>query len=282
MFKYAYDALVYSGEPIQRSIERVAKFGYDAIEMLGEPDQFDTAEVNRLCNANGIKVSSICSIFTPERDMIHPDVKVRTQALDYVKSVLDFAAELDAHKVIISTTACNKTTPIVEIEKETQWAVENVRKAADYAAKNDITLCLESWNRYETYMADSLEKVSKLCKRIDRPNVGVMGDTFHMNIEEADMAGSLRKYAEQLVHMHFADSNRAAPGQGHIDFVPIVQALKEINYDGYIVFELLPAGGDPFAVMKAGNCDEFLDEYTESAIQIIKDIERQLGYRNDF
>ena len=276
MFKYSYDALVYCGEPVEKSIKRVARFGYDAIELMGEPEQFDTKVINKCCDSEGIVVSSICSIFTAERDMIHPDVRVRNQALDYVKSVLDFAAETGAEKVIISTTACNKTAPLVDIEQETAWAVENVRAMAKTAQKSGITLCLESWNRYETYMADSLEKVSKLAKRINMPNVGIMGDTFHMNIEEADMAGSIRKFADQLVHMHLADSQRAAPGKGHIDFVPIVKALKGIGYDGWVVFELLPAGGDPFAVMRAGGCNEFFDEYTELAIKTIKDIEKQL------
>lgn len=276
MFKYAYDALVYSGEPIEKSIARVAKYGYDAIEMLGEPDQFDVDEVNKLCLKYGIKVSSVCSIFTNERDMIHPNEQIRKRAMEYVYAVIDFAEAMGAHKVIISTTACNKTAPIADLLQETQWAIENVRAAADYAAPKKVTLCLESWNRYETYMADSLEKISILAKKIDRPNVGIMGDTFHMNIEEADMAESIRKYAGQLVHIHLADSNRAAPGKGHIDFVPIIQALKDINYDGYVVFELLPAGGDPFAAMKAGECKEFLDEYTELAINNIKAIERQL------
>ena len=276
MFKYAYDALVYSGEPIEKSIQRVAKFGYNAIELMGEPDQFDTRQINKCCKDEGIVVSSICSIFTAERDMIHPDAKIRNHAIEYVKAVLDFAAETGAGKVIISTTACNKTAPIVDIETETGWAVENVRAMAEIAQKNDITLCLESWNRYETYMADSLEKVSKLAKRIDMPNVGIMGDTFHMNIEEPDMAAAIVEYADQLVHMHLADSQRAAPGKGHIDFVPIVKALKDIGYKGWIVFELLPAGGDPFAVMRAGGCDEFLDEYTECSINYIKAIEKSL------
>lgn len=274
MFKYSYDALVYCGEPIEKSIERVAKYGYEAIELMGEPDQFDTKVINNCCDSEGIVVSSICSIFTAERDMIHPDKKIRDQATEYVKSVLDFAAETGAKKVIISTTACNKTAPLVDIKQETAWAVETVREIAQIAQKDNITLCLESWNRYETYMADSLEKVSRLAKMIDMPNVGIMGDTFHMNIEEADMAASIRKYADQLVHMHFADSQRAAPGKGHIDFVPIVKALKDIKYDGWIVFELLPAGGDPFAVMRAGGCDEFFDEYTESSIKTIKGIEK--------
>jgi sugar phosphate isomerase/epimerase len=277
MFRYGYDGLVYYGETIRESIERVSRFGYDAIEMLGEPDQFSTAEVNHLCLENGVVVSSICSIYTAERDMIHPDEKIRKAAMDYTYSVLDFAAEMGAGKVIISTQACGKIARLAAPELERAWAIESIRKAAEYAAPRGITLCLESWNRYETYMADSLAKVSSLAAEAAMPNVGVMGDTFHMNIEEADMAASIRRYADQLVHFHLADSNRAAPGKGHIDFVPIMQALKDIGYDGWLVFELLPGGGDPFASLKAGGAQEFYDEYTEFAIRYMKDIESQLA-----
>lgn len=276
MFKYGYNGLVYYGEPIDKSIKRVARCGYDSIEMLGEPDQFSTKEVNQLCADEGICVSSVCSIFTAERDMIHPDEKTRRQAMDYTYSVIDFAAEMNAKRVIISTTACGKIAPIVDIKQETEWAVENVCAAADYAAQRDIKLALESWNRYETYMADSLDKISRLSKLIDKPNVGIMGDTFHMCIEEANLAESIYKHADEFVHFHLADSNRAAPGKGHLDFIPIMQALKDINYDGYLVFELLPAGGDPFSTLKAGGGIEFFDEYTEWAIRYIKNIESQL------
>lgn len=273
MFKYGYDALVYCGEPIEQSIKRVARCGYDAIEMLGEPTQFNTNEVNKLCDGEGIYVSSICSIFNAERDMIHPEKRIRQQAMDYVYSVLDFAASLKAGVVIISTTACGKMAPLTDPKQEMEWAVENVRAAASYAADRNIVLALESWNRYETYMADSLDKVSKLSKLIDRPNVGIMGDTFHMCIEEADLAESIRRHAREFVHFHLADSNRAAPGKGHLNFIPILQALKDIGYSGHLVFELLPAAGDPFAAMRAGGGKEFFDEYTESSIKYCKAIE---------
>ncbi len=277
MFRYSYDALVYCGEPIRTSIERVAKYGYDAIEMLGEPDKFDVAEVNKLCADNGIGVSSTCSIFTPQRDLVHPDKKVREQAKAYVRQVIDFTAALHGEKVIVAPTACSKVAPVADFEEELCWAVDNVRECAEYAQKNGITICLESWNRYESYITHSLSRVHALVKRIGMPNVGVMGDTFHMNIEEADMAQSLRACGKDLVHIHLADSNRAAPGAGHIDFEPILQALVDIGYDGYLTFELLPAGADPFAVMAQGGCDEFYDKYTKMAIETMKAVEKKLN-----
>lgn len=276
MFRYSYDALVYAGEPIKTSMERLAKYGYDAIEMLGEPDRFDQKEVKSLCADHGLVVSSACSIFTAERDLVHPDDRVRSHAVDYVRKVVDFTAALGGEKVIVAPTACAKTAPLVELETEIGWAVENIRICAEYAQKCGITLCIESWNRYESYLTHSLARVCDLVRRIDMENVGVMGDTFHMNLEEADMGQALKACGKGLKHIHLADSNRAAPGAGHIDFRPIIQALLDMEYEGYLTFELLPAAADPFAAMKQGGYPEFYDKYTKMAIDTIKKIEKEL------
>ena len=102
---------------------------------------------------------------------------------------------------------------------------------------------------------------------IDLKSVGVMGDTYHMNIEESNMGDALRAVGEKLYYLHIADSNRAAPGRGHIDFGEIAQALNDINYDGWIAMELLPAAADPFG---GKICEEFYDQYTEESVNYLK------------
>jgi sugar phosphate isomerase/epimerase len=116
-----------------------------------------------------------------------------------------------------------------------------------------------------------------MLKEVGLPNAGVMGDTFHMNIEEDDIGGAFRRTGKALSHVHLADSNRAAPGRGHLDFVPIMQALKDIDYGGYCSFELLPASADPFGTLARGGGKEFFDEYTRSAISYVKEIEKKLA-----
>ena len=105
-FKYSYDQLVYYGEDITQSIDRVARFGYDAIELAGEPTAFEAAAIARHAEQAGIVVGSICSVYTgEERDLSHPDAGLRAKALDYVKSVASFAAEVGAPTIIIAPTA---------------------------------------------------------------------------------------------------------------------------------------------------------------------------------
>lgn len=275
-FRYAYNQLVYYGEDVATSIDRVARFGYDAIELAGEPDAFDAARVRKLAGDAGVAISSICSVYTAERDLAHPDPDMRARALAYVKQVADFAAEIGAPTIIVAPTACMKLKPLADRDDERAWAIEGIRAAGEYAAQRDVNLTLECWNRYETYWLNRLDQGVELWDAIGLDRGGVMGDTFHMNIEEDSIADAIRRTGPVLNHVHLADSNRAAPGAGHIDFVPILAALREIDYAGYLSFELLPASADPFGVMQAGGHEDFLDRYTEQAITRLREAEAQL------
>jgi sugar phosphate isomerase/epimerase len=276
-FKYSYDQLVYYGEDITQSIDRVARYGYDAIELAGEPTAFDAAAVRRHAEQAGIVVGSICSVYTgEERDLSNPDAGLRAKALDYVKSVASFASEVGAPTMIIAPAPVGRMAPLASAEDERKWAIESLRAGGEYAASLGVNLTLECWNRYETYWLNRLEQAVDLWNETGLTNGGVMGDTFHMNIEEDSIADAMRRTGSLLNHVHLADSNRAAPGQGHTDFVPILEALRDMDYQGYLTFELLPPSADPFGVMKAGGHQDFFDRYTEQAITRIKEAESTL------
>jgi sugar phosphate isomerase/epimerase len=276
--KYSYDALVYHGEPIAQSFERVARYGYDAIELVGEPANHDVAEVRALSLKHRIKVSSLCSIFFgPERDLVAAEAENREKAKKYVRDLVDFAAAIDCPMVIIRPAPFGKISPTSDDASEWAWAVEGIRQSADYGAQKNIKFCIEAWNRYETYFGNTIVQVLKLRNAVDRPNVGVMGDSFHMAIEERSVPEAYRIAGKHLFHVHFADSNRAAPGAGHTDFGPILRTLREIGYDGYIAFELLPAAADVFGTLQRGGGREFFDDYTRMAIETCKAVEARIG-----
>jgi sugar phosphate isomerase/epimerase len=276
--KYSYDALVYHGEPIAQSFERVARYGYDAIELVGEPANHDVAEVRALSLKHRIKVSSLCSIFFgPERDLVAAEAENREKAKKYVRDLVDFAAAIDCPMVIIRPAPFGKISPTSDDASEWAWAVEGIRQSADYGAQKNIKFCIEAWNRYETYFGNTIVQVLKLRNAVDRPNVGVMGDSFHMAIEERSVPEAYRIAGKHLFHVHFADSNRAAPGAGHTDFGPILRTLREIGYDGYIAFELLPAAADVFGTLQRGGGREFFDDYTRMAIESCKAVEARIG-----
>jgi len=277
MFRYTYNTLVYGPEPIALGIARIARFGYEGVEIVGEPAKADVAAIKRELASNEVVASSILSIYTPERDIVSSNPSIRRAAIDYVKGNVDYAVALGASVVTFTPTAVGKIIAEVDIKQEWAWAVEAAREVAPYAGDQGIRLVVEPWNRYETYLINRLEQSVAFVDEVDHPAVGCMGDTFHMAIEEADIADAFRLAGHRLAHVHLADSNRAAPGFGHTDFRPIVQALADIKYSGWVSYELLPAAGDVWGVLSGAGAPEFLDPYTEAAIKHTRALEAELG-----
>jgi len=277
MLKYAYNMLVYGTEPIEDGIARVAKYGYDFTEVVGEPEQIPAARIRTALDANDILASSIVSIYTPDRDLVSSNSSIRANTVDYIKGNVDHAVALGAKIVTLTPTACMKIRPEVDIKQEWAWAVEGAREAATYAHDHGVRIAVEPWNRYESYLINRLEQSIAFVDEVDHPGIGCMADTFHMSIEDADIAGAIRAAGKRLAHVHFADSNRAAPGRGHLNFTPFVEALRDIEYSGVCSFELLPAAGDVWGVLSGAGAPEFLDQYTEESIIYMKNIERELG-----
>lgn len=269
--------LVYGTEPIEEGIARVAKYGYDFAEVVGEPEQISASRIRAALDANDILASSIVSIYTPERDLVSSNHAIRQNTVKYIKGNVDHAVTLGAKIVTLTPTACMKIRAEVDIKQEWAWAVEGAREVAKYAHDHGVRVVVEPWNRYETYLINRLEQSIALVDEVDHPGIGCMADTFHMSIEDSDIAGAIRSAGKRLAHVHFADSNRAAPGRGHLNFTPIVEALRDIQYSGVCSFELLPAAGDVWGVLSGAGAPEFLDQYTEESIAYMKNIERELG-----
>lgn len=276
MFRYTYNTLVYGAEPIEIGIARLAGFGYDGVELVGEPTENDTAAIKEQLDRHGVAASSIISIFTPERDIVSSNPAVRANAIEYVKGNVDYAAALGAEVVTFTPTACMKIAAEVELEQEWEWAVTAATTIASYAADHGVRIAVEPWNRYETYLITRTHQAVQFVDEVGASNIGVMVDTFHMSIEEPDIAAAIRNAGSRLAHVHLADSNRAAPGEGHLDFDPIVQAILDTGYEGWVSYELLPAAGDVWGVLSGAGAPEFLDPYSRSSILHTKAIESRL------
>ena len=102
---------------------------------------------------------------------------------------------------------------------------------------HQIDLALEPLNRFETYFLNTAADAIKFCEAINDSSIGVLLDTFHTNIEEKDVAAAFRTTGKRLKHVHACENDRGVPGTGHVDFVGIAAALKEIRYEGWITIE---------------------------------------------
>jgi sugar phosphate isomerase/epimerase len=240
-FRYSYNVIGFQGEDVAESIERLARLGYDAVEVEGEPERHDPKRIKKLAEDAGLAVSSVCPNFTAERDLAHPEPDVRNAALVYLREVSGFAAELGAPLFIVAPTAYSRVQPIADPHDEWLWAVEGIRATGEHAASLGVGLTLECWNRYGTFMLNRLDEGARMWRDTGLANGGVIADTFHMNIEERSISGSILAFGDVLNHVHLSDSNRLAPGLGHVDFAEVLQALVEVGYGGGMAFELIPS-----------------------------------------
>jgi D-psicose/D-tagatose/L-ribulose 3-epimerase len=223
------------------AIDRVAAAGYPAIEIAAVPE-LDVRAARERLDARGLTVSSMCWIGLgyPERDCAHESERIRRQAGDYLRTCLEQAHALSAGTLVLVPTF--RTQPAASgRESELDRAAETISGAIDGISSDGVVIALEALNRYETHLLRTLADADRLRKLIDSPNVQLMADVFHMNIEEDSIAASVRAHAEHIVHVHLADSQRREPGSGHLDFAPVFEALAANGYTGPLAMEFLPA-----------------------------------------
>jgi sugar phosphate isomerase/epimerase len=222
------------------AIERVARAGYPAIELAAVPE-LDVAAARQHLDAHGLTVTSMCWIGLgyPDRDCAHESASIRRKAGDYLRMCLEQARSLDADVLVLVPTfrtQPDQTGRRAELER----AAQTIAGAARDSGKRPV-IALEALNRYETHLLRTLADADELRRMIDLPNVRLMADVFHMNIEEDSVAGALGAYIEHVAHVHLADNQRREPGSGQLDFRAVFEVLAEHGYDGALAMEFLPA-----------------------------------------
>jgi D-psicose/D-tagatose/L-ribulose 3-epimerase len=120
---------------------------------------------------------------------------------------------------------------------EWEWAIEGFQSVGDALTQNNVTLAIEPLNRFETFFLNTAADAAALCDRIDHPNIGILFDTFHANIEEKDIAAGYRTVGRHLKHVHTCENDRGTPGSGHVEWASVFQALRDLNYDGWLTIE---------------------------------------------
>ena len=225
-------------EPIEVTIRRLARYGYKSIEISGEPDVFDTKELRKLLAENGIACWGAVSLMFEGRDLIHADESVRTASINYLNDCITMVKELDGYEMTIVPSQVGKVAAMDTPEQEWAWAVESLKEVYVHAQKEGIRMALEPLNRFETNFLNRADQAMLLAEEVGS-DCGVCIDTFHLNIEEANMIEAIKSTKERLVDFHVADNNRMACGMGALDWPLIVTTLKEIGYDGAVTVEFV-------------------------------------------
>lgn len=220
--------------------DHVAELGFDVFEIcIEDPALVSSDAVRAAAERAGVTVS-VCGAFGPERDVSHENPATRKAAIDYIRTCIDIAQATGSPHVagpMFSATGKARLLPPDEREQQWSWAVESLREAADYAAERDVRLAIEPLNRYETDFANTVEQGLELCERIGRDNVGLLLDTFHMNIEEKSTGDAIRRAGDRVFHFHACENDRGTPGTGDVRWDEAFSALRDIEYAGQVVIE---------------------------------------------
>ncbi len=235
----SFEAVALRGDWAE-NIRTVGALGYDGVELaLRDPGLINPTALAQAVHSAGLAVAALGTGQATLQEgltLTSEDPSIRQQAIGRVERHLDFAASFGA-PVIIGLMSGRVAGGRGATDARLGDSLERLLPRAERAG---VRLLLEPINRYETDYLTTIDQVMAVIDRVSSPSLGVLADLFHMNIEEASIEGALRRSASRLGHMHVADSNRQAPGRGHLDFARILQVLSELGYRGYLSAEVLP------------------------------------------
>jgi D-psicose/D-tagatose/L-ribulose 3-epimerase len=229
----------FSGDTLDL-INKVKTLGFDLIEIcIEDPDTIDTNLIRHALDEARLGVT-VCGAFGPNRDMSADDAGIRDDAMRYTRRCIDIAAALGSAVVVGPMYAGVGNTRMLEpAARRRQWAfaVESLARVAGHAAERGIKLALEPLNRFETDLVNTVEQALRLIADVGRDNVGLLLDTFHMNIEEKNIPDAIQRGGERIFAFHACSSDRGTPGEDHLPWIEIAAALRNAAFAGPIVIE---------------------------------------------
>lgn len=257
--KLSIQTILLPERDLHEKFSHARDFGFDGIEVVVSPDFHLDAQVNAVMEASrqsGLPVSNICT--HPIHDPLVPDQSDRKARLTVLAELLALADELGATGVVSVPVRPPHEFPDIEwaarYPQMAQLAVDVFGPWLESLPEGESAVFLEPLNRYEAYFLNRVGQAVEICQRLNHPRMKALGDLFHMNIEEPDMAEPLRSAGNYLGHVHIADNNRFEPGAGCMNFKPAFAALKQMSFSGFVSIECWsPDGpllsGDPTDVL---------------------------------
>jgi RpiB/LacA/LacB family sugar-phosphate isomerase len=252
--KSVFGPLLFAGQ-LEEGMRQAAANGFQAVELsLRDPADLSEEKLSALLEKYDLGLSAIATGQSCLHDgmcLAAADTAGVQGAVNRLKAHIDLAANLDA-AVILGGIRGRFTGSAEEMAAQYERAVEAVADCAEHAARRGVQLLIEPINRYETNFINTAAEGIKFKEEAGHPEIQLLLDTFHMNLEEVDIDATLTRYADRIGYIHFADSNRYAPGLGHLPFHQITTTLIANQYDGVITAEILPLPDDERAMEQAG------------------------------
>ena len=238
-------------ESIEQSLARLKEQGYDSVEMFGEPDTIDLKNLRETFACYDIPICGITGMWGKisengwKRRLLSLDSDLVKLSENYVRKCIEMCQYLGGEEFNICLFADDSNNfdanhrIISENQKKStiERIIPTLSSLSRFAYDHGVNLVIEPLNRYSTPYCSLVSDATSIVREINRDNLGVLLDTFHMNIEENSFERTILDSKDFVKHTHFADNNRSMPGYAHIDFKSIVKSLQKIGFEKYISFE---------------------------------------------
>jgi len=275
---YGYWTQYWGSEPLQ-FVQRAKKCGFDILE-VNAPKVTLMSDAERDVLRGAVADAGLSLTYsigmTADMDLASEDAGTRQKGIAFLQKVARAMKYMGGTILagINYSSWPRKLLPGEDKQILTDRAVKGVREAIKAAEDNDVIFCVEVVNRFEQFIMNTAAEGIAFAEKVGSPNCKILLDTFHMNIEEDSLRGSIVETGNWLGHFHLGETNRRPPGRGRIPWPEIFGALREINYQGAVVMEpfLLPGGevGRDISVYRdlLGSAD--LDEEAARSAQFVR------------
>jgi sugar phosphate isomerase/epimerase len=239
---------------IPGAFRQAAELGCQGVEIhIRRAEDLDLQAVKQLIAEYGLRVPTLGTGMAAADGLSLsdplPDNRART--VERVRGHVELAAEIGSAVTVGVLSGKLGDCEAEERRARRAQVLESLMELCRLARRLGVTVLLEPLNRYECDHINRLSDVIAIAAEIRAPNLKLLADTFHMNIEEVDLVASLKAAAPILDHVHLADTNRQAPGHGHLDIAAVLAALEAIGYRGFLSFEVFPLP-DPRTAIRDG------------------------------
>ena len=238
--KYGMNLLLWGGEvsdDMLPLLEKLKSMGYDGVELPIFNLDLDYAAFGKKLDDLGLERTAV-TVRNVEDNPISPDAAVRAKGIELTKKTLDCCAAVGAqtlcgpyHSALGYFSGAGPTTD------EWSWGVESMRAVAEHAGNVGVVLGVEALNRFECYFLNAHADSARFAREVNHPACRMMYDTFHSNIEEKDIVGTLEEIKDVLCHIHISENDRSTPGAGNIQWERNFTGIGKIKYDGWLVIE---------------------------------------------
>lgn len=219
-------------------IEEAAELGFDGVELslLGMTDD-NITRIRKCLDDTGLKLTCTTGL-SMEQDITSDDPALRQAGITYLENAIRTVSALGSP--LLSGVIFAPWGKRLMEDREARWgrSVEALKAVAPLANEHGVTLGIEAINRFETDLINTTAQAVQLANDVDEDNVGILLDSFHMNMEEKDIVAALQASKEKLVHFHCVENDRGAPGSGHTPWETFFKGLNAIGYDKWLTLEM--------------------------------------------